>query len=143
MSSLLSAEELYISNIIYIYIYIYLYIYIYIYIYIFVELEVDFNIFSQLAWLPSSSTRIFSSRFQLCNALWESLSLYHNQLVLYLQLSRIKEYRCLRNVNHKIGSKNEWLLLSASFTAKFGLFFVLTLEMLFLRGIILKATTRT
>ena len=29
---------------------------------------------------------------------------------------------------HQIDSKNEWLLLSASFTAKFGLAFVLTLE---------------
>ena len=28
----------------------------------------------------------------------------------------------------QIDSKNEWLLLSASFTAKFGLVFVLTLE---------------
>ena len=29
---------------------------------------------------------------------------------------------------HQIDSKNEWLLLSASFMAKFGLAFVLTLE---------------
>ena len=34
----------------------------------------------------------------------------------------------MKNVIHQIGSKNEWLLLSASFTAKFGLVFVLTLE---------------
>ena len=32
------------------------------------------------------------------------------------------------NVTHQIDSKNEWLLLAASFTAKFGLAFVLTLE---------------
>ena len=32
------------------------------------------------------------------------------------------------NVIHQIDSKNEWLLLSASFTAKFELVFVLTLE---------------
>ena len=38
------------------------------------------------------------------------------------------QYRCLKNVIHQIGSKNGWLLLSASFTAKFGLFFVLILE---------------
>ena len=38
------------------------------------------------------------------------------------------QYRCLKNVIHQIDSKNEWLLLSASFTAKFGLVFVLTLE---------------
>ena len=33
-----------------------------------------------------------------------------------------------KNVIHQIDSKNGWLLLSASFTAKFGLVFVLTLE---------------
>ena len=37
------------------------------------------------------------------------------------------QYRCL-NVIHQTDSKNGWLLLSASFTAKFGLVFVLTLE---------------
>ena len=37
-------------------------------------------------------------------------------------------YRCSKNVIHQIDSKNGWLLLSASFTAKFGLVFVLTLE---------------
>ena len=34
----------------------------------------------------------------------------------------------MKNVIHQIDSKNEWLLFSASFTAKFGLTFVLTLE---------------
>ena len=38
------------------------------------------------------------------------------------------QYRCLKNVIHQVDSKNGWLLLSASFTAKFGLVFVLTLE---------------
>ena len=38
------------------------------------------------------------------------------------------QYRCLKNVIHQIDSKNGGLLLSASFTAKFGLIFVLTLE---------------
>ena len=33
----------------------------------------------------------------------------------------------VKNVIHQIGSKNEWLLFTASFTAKFGLI-VLTLE---------------
>ena len=42
-----------------------------------------------------------------------------------------KEYRCLENVIHQIDSKNEWLLLPASFSAKFGLVFVLTLENVF------------
>ena len=36
--------------------------------------------------------------------------------------------RCFKNVIHQIDSKNEWLLLSASLTAKFELVFVLTLE---------------
>ena len=38
------------------------------------------------------------------------------------------QYRCFKNVIHQIDSKNGWLLLSASFTVKFGLVFVLTLE---------------
>ena len=38
------------------------------------------------------------------------------------------QYICLKNVIHQIDNKNGWLLLSASFTAKFGLVFVLTLE---------------
>ena len=37
-------------------------------------------------------------------------------------------YRCLKNVIHQIGNKNEWLFLRAVFTEKFGLFFVLILE---------------
>ena len=36
--------------------------------------------------------------------------------------------QCLKNVISQIDSKNEWLLLPACFTAKFGLVFVLTLE---------------
>ena len=41
------------------------------------------------------------------------------------------QYRCLKVVIYQMGSTNEWLLLSASFTAKFGLVFVLTLEITF------------
>ena len=37
------------------------------------------------------------------------------------------QYRCLKNVSHQIDSKNGCLLLSASFTVKSGLVFVLTL----------------
>ena len=37
-------------------------------------------------------------------------------------------YRCLKNAIHQIDSKHGWLLPSASFTAKFELVFVLTLE---------------
>ena len=39
-----------------------------------------------------------------------------------------EECRCLKNVIHQIDSKNKWLLLPASFTAKLGLVFVLKLE---------------
>ena len=35
-------------------------------------------------------------------------------------------YGCLKNVIHRIDSKNEWLLLSVTFTAKFELAFALT-----------------
>ena len=38
------------------------------------------------------------------------------------------QYRCLKNVIDQIDSKNGSLLFSASFTGKFGLVFVLTLE---------------
>ena len=56
-----------------------------------------------------------------------------NLLHMFTQLSSIysiivKKYRCLKNVNHQIGNKNEWLLFSESFMAKFGLVFVLPLE---------------
>ena len=37
-------------------------------------------------------------------------------------------YICLKNVIHQIDSKNEWLLLSVTFTAKIELVFVLTFE---------------
>ena len=40
----------------------------------------------------------------------------------------LREYTCLKNVYHQIDSKNKWLLLPASFTAKCGLVFVLTQE---------------
>ena len=44
------------------------------------------------------------------------------------------------NMILQIDSKNEWLLLSASFKAKVELVFVLTLENTFLRGFVLKPT---
>ena len=43
---------------------------------------------------------------------------------------------------HQIGSKNEWLLLSVTFTAKLELVFVLTFENAFFRVFILKPTER-
>ena len=45
--------------------------------------------------------------------------------VFRLPLSRITEYRCLKNLIHQIHSKSKWLLFSASFTAKFVFLFCL------------------
>ena len=64
----------------------------------------------------------------------------HNQLSSIYSINMYQENRCLKNVVHQIVSKNVWLLLSASFTAKVGLIFVLTLENV--RGLILKPTER-
>ena len=66
----------------------------------------------------------------------------HNQLSSIHSIISYSEYRCLKNVIHQIDSKNEWLLLRASFTAKFGLAFVLILENNFFRSFILKPTER-
>ena len=48
----------------------------------------------------------------------------HNQLSSFNSII----YRCLKNVIHQIGSKNEWLLLPVTFTAKLELVFALTFE---------------
>ena len=48
----------------------------------------------------------------------------------------------MKNVIPQMDRKNEWLLLSTSFTAKYGLVFVLTQKTLFLRAFILKSTER-
>ena len=39
----------------------------------------------------------------------------------------------MKKVIHQLGSKNEWLFLSANFTTKFELVFVLTREIAFLK----------
>ena len=70
--------------------------------------------------------RLFFTQFSTGMAGWLLLIFL---ICLYNQLSSIHSIiRCLKNVIHQIDSKNRWLLLSASFTAKFGLVFVLTLE---------------
>ena len=65
----------------------------------------------------------------------------HNQLssvihsiITYENMMFEKKYGCLKNVIHQIDIKNEWLLVPASFSAKFRLASVLDWEMLFLRG---------
>ena len=52
----------------------------------------------------------------------------HNQLSSIHSSITYSEYRYLENVIHQIDSKNEWLLLRASFSSKFEFVFVLTLE---------------
>ena len=62
----------------------------------------------------------------LVGCFWHFLYVYTiNQVILSIPLSRIKEYICLKILIHQRDSKNEWLLLAASFTAKFGLVFCL------------------
>ena len=52
---------------------------------------------------------------------------------LYILLARIKKYGCLKNVIPQIERMNEWLLLSASFKAKFFVgFFLNTGKLIFL-----------
>ena len=52
----------------------------------------------------------------------------NNQLSSIHSIIIYQEYRCLKNLIHQVDSKNDWLLLSAGFTAKVELVFVLTLE---------------
>ena len=69
---------------------------------------------------------------------------FQNQFcLLYILLSPIKDYKCLKNVIYQIDSKNEWLLLSASFTAQFGLVFVLTLKNAFFKKFHFKANRKS
>ena len=67
------------------------------------------------------------------NGCLESSDLFHMftqsiKFYIYISLSRIEECVCLKNVIYQIDSKNESLLFSACFSAKFGLVFALTLE---------------
>ena len=64
-------------------------------------------------------------------AAWLFLTFFiylHNQLSSIYFIITFSRVQMLKNVIHQIDSKNEWLLLSASFTAKCWLVFVLTLE---------------
>ena len=59
-------------------------------------------------------------------AAWLLLTFFiylHNQLSSIHSLSRIRQYKCLKNVIHQVDKKTEWLLLSTSFRAKSGLVF--------------------
>ena len=86
---------------------------------------------------------LYFTQFSTRNAGWLILTyVYTVSQVLYIPLSCIKEYRCLKNVIHQIDSKKECLLLSTSFTAKFVLVFVLTPENAVFRGFFLKPIER-
>ena len=77
------------------------------------------------------------TQFRARMAAWLLLTFFiylHNQLS-----QRCQRVHILKNVIHQRDRKNEWLLLSASFTTKCMLVFVL---MLFLRGLILNTTER-
>ena len=49
----------------------------------------------------------------------------------------------MKNVIHQIDSKNQWLLIPASFTTKFGLVFVSTLESTFSKRFNFKANRKS
>ena len=51
---------------------------------------------------------------------WAVPDIVNENYVLRISLSGIKKYRCFKIVIYQLSSKNEWLLLSASFTAILG-----------------------
>ena len=57
--------------------------------------------------------------------------------------SFLKLYRCLKNVIHQIASKNEWLLLSVTFTAKLELVSVSTFKTTFSKSFHFKANRKS
>ena len=65
--------------------------------------------------------------------------MFTQSIKLYTFHYHVLRVQCLKNVIHQIDSKNEWLLLSASFTAKYWLVFVLTLENDFVKRFHFKA----
>ena len=54
---------------------------------------------------------------------WTFSLFYLSNKVLYIPLSCIKEYRCLKNVIYQIESKYEWFSFQQILLSKFGLFF--------------------
>ena len=70
------------------------------------------------------------TQFSTSMAAWLLLTFFvclHNQLSSIHSIITSEREQMFEKVIHHLDSKNEWLLLSASFTAKFGLVFVLTL----------------
>ena len=71
------------------------------------------------------------TQFSTSMAAWLLLTFFlclHNQLSSIHSIITYETEQMFEKVIHQIDSKNEWLLLSASFTAKFELVFVLTLR---------------
>ena len=54
--------------------------------------------------------------------------MFTQPIKLYIFHYNVLKVQMFENVIHQIDSKNEWLLLSASFMAKLELFFLLTFE---------------
>ena len=84
---------------------------------------------------------LFSTRM----APWLVLAFFiylHNQLSSIHAIITFIKYRCLKNF-HSSNSENEWLLLFASFTAKFEVLFVLTVENAFSKRFHFKANRKT
>ena len=70
------------------------------------------------------------TQFSTSMAAWLLLTFFvclHNQLSSIHSIITSEREQMFEKVIHHLDSKNEWLPLSASFTAKFGLVFVLTL----------------
>ena len=102
------------------------------------------NFYKSNFYIPRE--KLCFTQFSTRMAAWLLLTFFiclHNQLSSIHSLSGIKEYKCLKNVIHQIDSKNEWLLLWASFTPKFVLVFVLTLENAFSYRFHLKANKKS
>ena len=77
---------------------------------------------------PFKCVLLSSVQEWLLGRFWPFFTYLHNQLSSIHSIITYLKVKCLKNVIHQIESKYEWLLFSASFTVKFGLVFVLTLE---------------
>ena len=78
----------------------------------------------------SHREKLCFAQFNTIMAAWLLLTFFicsHSQLSSTNSTITFEEYRCWKNVIHQIDSKNVWLLVSVSFTAKFGLSIVLIL----------------
>ena len=66
----------------------------------------------KLSFTQSSARNVWLAASDLFRKFTQSIKVSIHSIIIY------QEYRYLKNVIHQIDSKNEWFLLSASFTAK-------------------------